>query len=54
MVLLGLDGSFSCVGGVDVWRDELEIDNVLLECFLELGGAFVVKDVCLGRVSIDL
>jgi hypothetical protein len=54
MVLPGLDGSFSCFGAVDVWRDELEIDIVLLECFLELSGAFVVKDACLGCASIDL
>jgi hypothetical protein len=28
----------------------LEIDIVFLECFLELCGAFVVEDVCLGCV----
>jgi hypothetical protein len=54
MVLPGLDGSFSCVGVACMWRDELEFDVVLLECFLELCGAFVVEDVCLGCVAVDL
>jgi hypothetical protein len=52
---LGLWGGIGTgAGAVDMRRDELEIYIVFLECLLEFGGAFVVKDVDLGCVTIDL
>jgi hypothetical protein len=41
----GLDCVLSGVAVVDVGRDELELDVVFFECFLELVGAFVVEYV---------
>jgi hypothetical protein len=54
MVLPGLDGSFGRVSTVAMWWDPLEINLVFLEGLFQLVGAFVVENVEIRCVSVQL
>jgi hypothetical protein len=54
MILPGLDGSFGRVAMMDVRRDALEIDLVFLEGVLEVLGTFIVKNMKIRGVAVEL
>jgi hypothetical protein len=55
MILPGLDGSFGRVATMmDVRRDALEIDLVFLEGVLEVFRTFVVKNMKIWGVAVEL
>jgi hypothetical protein len=54
MVLPGLDGSFGRVLTVAMRWDPLEINLVFLEGLFQFVGAFVVENVEIGCVSVQL
>ena len=49
-----LDGTFRGIAAVAVGGNALEINFIFGECGLEIGGAFVVKDVEIGGVAVLL
>ena len=52
MILESPDGPFGSVDAVFLWWDSLEADLVAKEGVLKVLGAFIVKDVQVGRVAL--
>ena len=52
VALLDLDGSFGCVALVAMRWDSLEGKAIFPESLFEFVGAFIVKDVDFGGISV--